>query len=194
MHSQLFRNLRGSQAFDSVGGYSDSPYDTFGAATALYRQALAQQTMMAPGRALSQVGPATPSPGNAAAILDAMRGDDVYYGVDSGAVAIPVGATATITVAPQVRHIPRRLVLTSNVASNFLINDIRVGVNPVLATTGSISAAIFIQDSTAPDFRATVCDVGQDFSVQVTNISGAPNRFTTTVLGRYLPYCDPCRN
>lgn len=180
--------------YDSVGAYPNNPYDSFGAATAaaLLRQAMTGAMPLAPtGAPAPMAGCGT---GRTAQALDALRGDDIYYGVDTGATNVNAGATATITVSPQVRHIPRRLVLSANVANNFVINDIRVGVNPVFATTGAISAAIFIQDSSAPDFRATVCDVGQDFSVQVTNITGAAQRFTATVLGRYLPYCDPCRN
>ena len=111
----------------------------------------------------------------------------IVYGVDSGAVLIAVGATATITVTPQKRHIPEKLVLSEAIAGSFLINGIFAGVEPVLATTGAISAAIFVQDSTAGQFKSVIMDVGMDFSVQVTNISGAPARFTTTVVGKPIP-------
>lgn len=122
-----------------------------------------------------------------AAKIELARGDDVYFGVDSGAVLILAGATATITVSPQKRNIPEKMFLTAAVATAFLINDIRVGVDPVLATTGSISAAIFIQDSTSAVFRAVICEVGMDFSVTVENISAAAARFVSTVVGSWLP-------
>lgn len=124
---------------------------------------------------------------SAQAKVELARGDDVYFGVDSGAVLVGVGATATITVSPQKRNIPQKLFLTAAVATAFLINDIRTGVDPVLATNGAISAAIFIQDSTAAVFRAVICEVGMDFSVTVTNISLAAARFTATVAGTWLP-------
>jgi hypothetical protein len=111
----------------------------------------------------------------------------VYYGVDSGAVLVPAGATANIIVTPQKRHIPEKLSLTEAMASAFLITGIFAGVEPVLATTGPISAAIFVQDSTAPAFKSVIMDVGMDFTVGVTNISGAPARFTTTVIGKPVP-------
>lgn len=110
-----------------------------------------------------------------------------YYGVDSGPALIGIGLTAQITVIPQKRHIPEKLSLTEAMASNFLITGIFAGVEPVLATTGPISAAIFIQDSTAPAFKSVIMDVGMQFTVGVTNISGAPARFTSTVMGKPVP-------
>ena len=109
------------------------------------------------------------------------------YGVDSGAVLIPAATTATVTVTPQKRHIPEKLVMSEAIASSFLITGIFAGVEPVLATTGAISAAIFVQDSTSASFKSVIMDVGMDFSVGVTNIAGAPARFTTTVVGKPVP-------
>lgn len=126
----------------------------------------------------------------AAIIASAQRHADdltVYYGVDSGAVLVPAGATALVTVTPQKRHIPEKLSLTEAMASAFLITGIFAGVEPVLATTGPISAAIFVQDSTAPAFKSVIMDVGMDFTVGVTNITAAAARFTTTVIGKPVP-------
>ena len=123
-----------------------------------------------------------------AAKVELARGDDVMYGVDSGAANIAAAATATLTVTPQKRHIPQRITLTAAVAGNFVIGDIRSGVEPILATVGNISAAVFIQDSTVPPFRSVVMEVGMDFSITVTNVTGAAQRFTCTVLGKYLPW------
>ncbi len=123
-------------------------------------------------------------------LADAQRHSDdltIYYGVDSGAVLVPAGATALVTVTPQKRHIPEKLSLTEAMAAAFLITTITAGVEPVLATTGPISAAIFVQDSTAPAFKSVIMDVGMDFTVGVTNISGADARFTTTVIGKPVP-------
>lgn len=110
------------------------------------------------------------------------------YGVDSGGVAlIAAAAAATITVTPQKRHIPERIVLSTPMAAAFIISGIFAGVEPVLATTGPISAAIFVQDSTSGNFKSVIMDVGMDFSIGVINISGAPARFTATVRGKPVP-------
>lgn len=123
-----------------------------------------------------------------AAKVELARGDDVMYGIDSGAANIAAAATATLTVTPQKRHIPQKIVLSANVANNFVVADIRAGVEPILITVGAISAAVFIQDSTIPPFRSVVMEVGMDFSITVTNVTGAAARFTATVLGKYLPW------
>lgn len=119
--------------------------------------------------------------------IEVARGNDLMYGLDSGAAGVGAGLTATLTVTPQKKHIPQRIVLSAAVASNFVITDIRAGVEPILATVGAISAAVFIQDATTPPFRAVVMEVGMDFSITVTNVSAAIARFTCTVIGRYLP-------
>jgi hypothetical protein len=124
----------------------------------------------------------------AAAVEAAMVTDEVektvVYGFDSGAVAVAAAATAVITVAPQRRHIPERLVVGAAVAANFVIADIRIGVDPVLATTGLISAASFLPDSTVNAFKSVVCEVGTDVTVSVTNISAAGARFIGNIHGR----------
>ena len=108
------------------------------------------------------------------------------YGIDS-TTTIAAGATATLTVTPQKRHVPQRIVMSAVVAGNFVCTDIRAGVEPILATVGAISCAVFIQDATTPPFRAVVMEVGMDFSITVSNVTGAAERFTCTVIGKYLP-------
>jgi len=110
--------------------------------------------------------------------------DAVYWGVDTGSVLIAAGASATITVRPQQRCVPISLSLVEPVAENFLISSILVGVMPILVTTGAISPAIFVQNSTAPTFKRYMLEVGTDFSVSVTNITAAtPARFSATAIG-----------
>ncbi len=110
------------------------------------------------------------------------------FGVDSGGVLlIAAGASATILVRPQKTMIPERLVMSETMAGNFLITDIDAGVESLLATTGPISAALFVQDSTVLALKSVMMTVGMDFSVGVTNITGAPLRFTTTVVGKPVP-------
>ena len=182
----------------------DNPYfpghdnDSMGARFAMNRIPLRQGLGGIPGRAalgslaehagLSKEGLFNASKLASAAKVELARGDDVMYGVDSGAVNIAAAATATLTVTPQKRHIPQRIVLSANVANNFVVTDLRSGVEPILATVGAISAAVFIQDATTPPFRSVVMEVGMDFSITVTNVTGAAQRFTCTVLGKYLPW------
>ena len=118
-----------------------------------------------------------------AAQIEAYRGDDVIYGLDQ---VVNAGDTQSLSTSPQKRNVPTRLVVSQTVANSFVLSDIRVGVEPVLATTQNLSMAIFVQDSTAPNFRAVVCEVGMDFTATVTNITGANTRFTATIVGAYI--------
>lgn len=119
--------------------------------------------------------------------MEVARGDDVYYGLDSGAAGVAAATTASLSTTPQKRHIPKRMTVSAAVAGNFVISDIRVGVEPVLATTSNMSMAVFIQDATMPSFRAVVCEIGMDFTITVTNVTAVVQRFTAAVGGTYLP-------
>lgn len=161
------------------------------AAAAPYRQPTLRPGVPRPGFRPSPAAMAAAAPAVAAAArlptAELARGDDVIYGLDSGTTPIAAGATASLTTTPQKRHIPKRIFCSQIVANNFVLSDIRVGVEPVLATTANISLAVFVQDSTSPPFRAVICEIGMDFTVVVTNVGGAGARFVATVLGTYLP-------
>jgi hypothetical protein len=108
--------------------------------------------------------------------------DSAFFGVDSGSVAIGAGLSATISVQPQEKCVPLTMSLAEPTAEAFLIGAISVGVMPIFITTGNISAAVFVQNSTAPMFKRYMLNVGKLFSVTVTNISGAGARFAATVI------------
>ena len=173
---------------------SDSDYvfgaddDSFGGNLNLKRFAALNKALQSKGgpKAAMQLPPGLRAALGRAAQIESYRGDDVIYGLDSGLTPIPAGNPATLSTSPQKRNIPTRLVMSQTVANNFVLSDIRVGVEPVLATTQALSMAIFVQDSTAPNFRAVVAEVGMDVSITVQNISGAGARFTSTIVGAYI--------
>lgn len=123
----------------------------------------------------------------AAQKIEALQGEAPMFGLDTGAAGVAAAAQATIVVTPQRRNIPTRITLSQNVANAFVIDRLVVGAENLLSTAASISAATFVQDSTAPNFRSPVMEVGMDFSISVTNVTGAVQRFTATVHGRFLP-------
>jgi hypothetical protein len=106
-------------------------------------------------------------------------GNYMYGLIETG---IAGGASGTPTANPQKRNQPRRLFLSESVADNFLIDSLEVGVENLLATSGQISAAIFIPNSNVGDFRRVVCDPVISVTARVTNISGAVATFASTVL------------
>jgi hypothetical protein len=177
--------------FDADSDYMFGEEDSYGGQLNLRRfaalnKALTKGMPGAPAGAkqMQAIPPGLRAALGRAAQIEAYRGDDVIYGLDAAAVA--AGATSSLSTSPQKRNIPTRLTVSQTVANNFVLSDIRVGVEPVLATTQNLSMAIFVQDSTAPNFRAVVAEVGMDVSVVVTNISGAAARFTATIVGAYL--------
>lgn len=178
--------------FDSDSDYMFGEDDSYGGQLNLKRFAALNKALTKGMPGKPAVGQNLP-PGIRAALgraaqIESYRGDDVIYGLDSGAPGVPSGAGSTVTLStsPQKRNVPTRLVVSQTVANSFVLSDIRVGVEPVLATTQALSMAIFVQDSTAPNFRAVVAEVGMDVSVTVTNITGATVRFTATIVGAYL--------
>ena len=205
-----FLRRGGFAAPDAIGaGYRDSTYtDSFGQARmklqfspAQYQAILAQNA----ANALRQAPPhaAAPShpmmqgfrlhpppftPAIAAQAAGSGEVESAYWGIDSGAALIAVGFSATITVQPQEACWPSGMNVTQSVADNFLITSIAVGVQPLLTTTGAISAAIFVQNTTAPRFRRIFLQVGKNFSIGVINISAAPARFAATAFG---PSAEP---
>lgn len=170
--------------FLSYGADSDVMFgeDEYGGSLNLKRFAALNKAMARPG-AQAQVPAGLRAALGRAAQIEAYRGDDVIYGLDA---TVPANTTQAISSSPQKRNVPQRIAVSQTVANNFVLSDIRVGVEPVLATTQNISMAIFIQDSTAPNFRAVVCEVGMDFTIEVTNVTGAAARFTATVVGAYI--------
>lgn len=106
-----------------------------------------------------------------------------YWGIDSGATPIGAGASATITVQPQKACVPITMSLSQAIADAFAIGAITVGVDPIYTTSGLSSAAIFVQNTTAPTFKRIFLQVGKNFSVTVTNVSGAGARFIATGIG-----------
>ena len=176
--------------YDADSDYAFGADDEYGGNLNLKRFAALNKALAAKGgpKAAMQLPPGLRAALGRAAQIESYRGDDVIYGLDSGAAGVPAGAGSTVTLStsPQKRNIPTRLVVSQTVANNFVLSDIRVGVEPVLATTQALSMAIFVQDSTAPNFRAVVAEVGMDVSVTVTNISGAGARFTSTIVGAYI--------
>lgn len=176
--------------FDSDSDYMFGEDDSYGGQLNLKRFAALNKALTKGMPGKPAVGQNLP-PGIRAALgraaqIEAYRGDDVIYGLDSGAGGVAAGTTSTLSTSPQKRNVPTRLVVSQTVANSFVLSDIRVGVEPVLATTQALSMAIFVQDSTAPNFRAVVAEVGMDVSVTITNISGAAARFTSTIVGAYL--------
>lgn len=106
-------------------------------------------------------------------------------GFDSGA-AIAANASLTITVQPQVLFRSERFIVPSDIAGQFLINDIKCGKDSMYAATGPVHARTFDERGVDCGLMLATSQVSQQISVNVTNIGGAPQRFFATMLGKAI--------
>lgn len=104
-------------------------------------------------------------------------------GFTSGGTVAASG-TVIITSRPQILFRPERLIVPSAVATNFQINDIRVGKNSQLVQASPLPASAFVE--TAIDTRMTLdtAQEGIDLSLNVTNTdAGAAHAFSALMFG-----------
>ena len=98
-------------------------------------------------------------------------------------VDIPALGSAIITANPQTLFRAKRLSVPGSIASDFTIDDIKVGNRSMLPAVGSIPAETFSNLSVGVRLKLTTAQVTMQISLSVTNISGAPTRFRATMIG-----------
>ena len=106
----------------------------------------------------------------------------IPMGFDSG-IVVPPGGTATITQRPQVPFRPQRLVVPSDFAGVFLIQDLKVGNKSQLAANSALPARMFQEDATDSLLLLDTATPALDVVLIVTNIGGANQRFTAGIKG-----------
>ena len=107
----------------------------------------------------------------------------LHLGFDSGA-NIAAGASLDVITRPQDVFSPRKLMVEPLVASNFVINDVKVGnISQFSSGTQAVPASIFTPDSVANDVKYDTAQVSQDIVIRVTNISAGASRFRAAMIG-----------
>lgn len=106
-----------------------------------------------------------------------------YLPVNSvGTVA--AGASQVCSTQPQALAFrPARIMVPASIAPDFTIDSIFCGIKPQFVATGSISAETFTQDARGCDMIMDVVTTSQNFTLNVTNQSGAARQFRATVFG-----------
>ena len=104
----------------------------------------------------------------------------------SSSGAIAAATSATITARPQIAaYRPERIVIANSIASNFTLNDIKVGNTSQFVQAGSIPAEAFIQGAFGVEMRMDTVQTAMDFVFQVTNTDATtPHSFLSVVFGR----------
>lgn len=102
--------------------------------------------------------------------------------LDSG-ISVPNGQTFTITIRPQMTFRVERLVIESDHAGDFLIQDVKVGNRSQFGAAGSIPARIFQENANGVRLRGDTAQPGIDISVTVFNKGGSDQRFSGAIIG-----------
>jgi len=97
--------------------------------------------------------------------------------------AVAAGASARITTRPQVPFRIDRLVVPSDIAGLFTIDDVKVGKNSQFAAEGSVPARIFQENGVGVCLKGDTAQISMDVTLSVTNISGAAATFRAAIIG-----------
>lgn len=98
--------------------------------------------------------------------------------------AIGAGASVVIVSRPQVLFKGRRLVVPSDIAGDFSIDDVKVGKNSQFVAEGAIPARVLQENAFGVEMELDTAQISQDISLAITNISGAARVFRAALLGR----------
>lgn len=95
--------------------------------------------------------------------------------------SIDAGASETITITPQVKFKPKRLLVPSSIASSFRLDDLSTGLRNLLMSTNPVPLESYTETSVNQGWRLPTIQVGQSLVMRVTNTSGA----TATLKGAW---------
>lgn len=109
-------------------------------------------------------------------------GRTLAIGFDSVNTVAAAGS-AVITQRPQVRMQPSRIVIPSSIGGDFLVNDIKIGKNSQLTASSTLPASVFAENAVGTALSMDPCDVAQDITLSVTNISAGALRFNAAMIG-----------
>lgn len=97
---------------------------------------------------------------------------------------VAANASASISTQPQALAFrPERIVVPASIAPDFTIDSVFCGIKPQFVATGSIAAETFTQDARDVDMHMDTVNTSQNFTLNVTNQSGAARQFRATVFG-----------
>ena len=96
---------------------------------------------------------------------------------------VAAGASITIKSRPQVLFRGERLVLPSDIAGSFVIDDVKVGKDSQFVAEGPIPGRVLQENAVGVGFQLDTAQISQDISIAATNISGAPATFRAALIG-----------
>jgi hypothetical protein len=96
---------------------------------------------------------------------------------------VPAGVNSNIPAAPQDLFRPERLVIPSDVAFDFGVQDVKVGNTLQLVSGGEVPAALFTEVSIDTHVHFKTAEIGNQISVSVRNKTTGDIEFSAGVIG-----------
>jgi hypothetical protein len=96
---------------------------------------------------------------------------------------VAAGATSNIPAAPQDMFRPERLVIPSDIAFDFGVQDVKVGNTSQLVSGGEVPAAIFTEVSIDTHVHFKTAEIGNQISVSVRNKTTGEIEFSAGIIG-----------
>jgi hypothetical protein len=96
---------------------------------------------------------------------------------------VTAGSTSNIPAAPQDMFRPERLVIPSDIAFDFGVQDVKVGNTSQLVSGGEVPAAIFTEVAIDTHVHFKTAEIGNQMSVSVRNKTAASIEFSAGVVG-----------
>lgn len=112
----------------------------------------------------------------------AVKSREAVLGFDSGA-NVAAAANSRVQAQPQVVFRVDRLVVPSDIAGSFTIDDLIVGKNSQFAAAAAVPARIFQENGVGVTLRGDTAQVSQVVTISATNQSGGALRFRAAVIG-----------
>jgi hypothetical protein len=105
------------------------------------------------------------------------------YALGLGSTLVAGRSSATIRFQPPITFRPERLIVPSNLAVDFLVNNIKVGKRSQLLSTGALPAVIFDESSFGIRLKGNICRPSMFIAVSMTNQNRTARSFQGGIVG-----------
>jgi hypothetical protein len=114
-------------------------------------------------------------------------GDAIMCAVGLGSTGVAGVSSAYINVKPFERFHLDRLIISSEVAKDFLVTDIKVGKESQTNSSGCIPGVAFTEDAFAIKLNGVMAPANQFITVCVTNQNASARNFQGVLIGHINP-------
>lgn len=120
---------------------------------------------------------------NSAAVVRRQPTKAREYPLGFPTTSVGAAASATISAQPQVPFRGRRLIVPSDIAGSFLIDDLKIGKNSMFPSSNPVPARAFTELGVGVDLNLDTAQISQLVAISVTNSSLAAANFNAAIIG-----------